>query len=162
MLDWQPRKKPPLAVFFGKQAVNLYQEIRSEITSLERESQQSFIKSKEDAYRTLADLLIAQGRLPEAEQVINLLKQEEYFDFIRRDSSSSPKADKAQLTPEEAALEKRYREISDQIAELGSERGTLINKNHRTAEEEQRLAKLDADLVVAGNAFQKFLSQLET
>ena len=38
------------------------------------------------------------------------------------------------MTPEEAALEKRYREISDQIAELGTERGTLINKNNRTAE----------------------------
>src|SRR5207245_1205376 len=88
MVDWQAQSKPGLAVFFGKQAVNLYQEIRGEITTLERESQQSFVKSKEDTYRTLADLLIAQGRLPEAEQVINLLKQEEYFDFIRRDSSN--------------------------------------------------------------------------
>src|SRR5215510_4095786 len=59
-------------------------------------------------------------------------------------------------------MEKRYREISDQIAELGNERGALINKNNRTPEEEQRLAKLDADLVVAGNAFQKFLDQLTT
>ena len=162
MLDYQARRQPGLAVFFGKQAVNLYQTIRGEITKLDRESQQSFIKSKEDTYRTLADLLIAQGRLPEAEQVINLLKQEEYFDFIRRDSSNAPQSGKAQMTPEEAALDKRYREISDQIAELGTERGTLINKNNRTAEDEQRLAKLDADLVVVGNAFQKFLSQLET
>src|SRR5215510_5862583 len=59
-------------------------------------------------------------------------------------------------------MEKRYREISDQIAELGNERGALINKNNRTPEEEQRLARLDADLVVAGNAFQKFLDQLTT
>src|SRR5205085_2094852 len=162
MLDWQTQHKPNLAVFFGKQAVNLYQEIRSEITTLERESQQSFVKSKEGAYRTLADLLISEGRLPEAEQVISMLKQEEYFDFIRRDTNSAPQASRAQLTPEEAALEARYREVADQLAELGVERGTLSNKNNRTAEEEQRLAKIDADLVVAGDTFQKFLDQLST
>ena len=59
-------------------------------------------------------------------------------------------------------MENRYREISDQLAALGTERGTLIDKKNRTPEEEQRLAKLDADLVVAGNAFQSFLSKLES
>ena len=162
MLDWQAQNKPNLAVFFGKQAVNLYQEIRSEITTLDRESQKSFVKSKEDTYRTLADLLISQGRLPEAEQVISMLKQEEYFDFIRRDTGNAPQASRAQLTPAEAALETRYREVADQLAKLGVERGTLINKNNRTPEEEQRLAKIDADLIVAGDTFQKFLDRLGT
>ena len=68
---------------------------------------------------------------------------------------------KAQLTPE-AALDKRYREIADELAAIGTERGTLMEKKSRTPEEEQRLAKLDADLVVAGNAFQRFLDQLST
>jgi CHAT domain-containing protein len=162
MLDWKARSQPPLATYFGKQAVNVYQEIRSNIRSLDAESQRSFLKSKEETYRTLADLLIAQGRLPEAEQVIRMLKAEEYFEFIRRDQSNAPQADRAQLTAEEEALNKRYREIADRIAELGAERGTLISKNNRTAEEEQRLARIDADLVVAGDAFQKFLSRLET
>jgi CHAT domain-containing protein/lipopolysaccharide biosynthesis regulator YciM len=162
MLDWQAQNKPAIAVFYGKQAVNLYQEIRSEITGLARETQQSFVKDKEETYRELADLLISAGRLPEAEQVIRMLKEEEYFDFVRRDQGNSPKAIKAALTPEEQALEKRYHEIADQIAVLGAERGTLIDNKTRTPEQEQRLAKLDADLVVAGNAFQKFLSTLES
>jgi CHAT domain-containing protein/tetratricopeptide (TPR) repeat protein len=162
MLDWKARNQPRLAIFFGKQSVNAYQEIRSDLRSLDRESQQSFLKSKEETYRALADLLIAQGRLPEAEQVIRMLKDEEYFDFIRRDQSSSPKTAKAQLTPEEQALENRYREIADQLAALGAERSTLVDKSSRTPEEEQRLAKLEADLIVAGNAFQKFLDQLST
>jgi len=149
-----------LAVFFGKQSVNVWQEIRSDIRGLERESQQSFLKSREETYRTLADLLIVQGRLPEAEQVIQLLKEEEYFEFIRRDQSSASQQGKAQLTSEEQALDKRYREIADQLAGLGAERGALLEKQARTQEEEQRLAKLEADLVVAGQAFQKFLDQL--
>lgn len=162
MLDWGAQNKPTLAIFFGKQTVNLYQEIRSEITGLDIETQQSFVKANEESYRKLADLLISEGRLPEAEQVIRMLKNEEYFEYIRRDQGNSPKTAKAQLTPEEQALEKRYREISDQIAEFGSERGALIVKKSRTPEEEQRLVKLEADLVVAGNAFQNFLSHLES
>ncbi len=155
------RNQSRLAIFFGKQSVNLYQAIRGDIRSLDEESRQSFLKSKEVIYRMLADLLISQGRLPEAEQVINLLKEEEYFDFIRRDQSKAPQAGKAQLTPEEQALEKRYHEIADRLAELGTERGSLVNKQNRTPEEEQRLARIDADLTVAGGAFQKFLSKLE-
>ncbi|HYV04536.1 MAG TPA: CHAT domain-containing protein [Blastocatellia bacterium] len=162
MLDWKARKRQRLGIYFGKQAVNLIQEMRGEFASLDRESQQSFLKINESTYRNLADLLISQGRLPEAEQVIRMLKEEEYFEFIRRDESSSPKAARAELTPDEQAIEKRNREISDHIAELGTERATLIDKKNRTAEQEQRLAKIDADLVVAGNAFQNFLSTLES
>lgn len=54
------------------------------------------------------------------------------------------------------------REIADQLATLGTERGALLDKKSRTPEEEQRLAKLEADLVVAGSDFQKFLDQLIT
>ena len=160
MLDWKARNQPPLAIFFGKQSVNTYQEIRSNIRGLDAESQGSFLKSKEQIYRDLADLLIAAGRLPEAEQVIRMLKEEEYFEYIRRDETNSPKAEKAALTPEEAALDKRYREIADQLTAIGTERGALQEKKGRTPEDEQRLAKLEADLVVAGQAFQKFLDGL--
>src|SRR5881396_3636744 len=90
-------------------------------------------------------------------RVIKLLKQEEYFDFIRRDSANAPETGRSELSPEEAALEKRYREVADQLTALGAERGLLLVKKSRSAEEEQRMAKLDSDLVVAGNAFQTFL-----
>jgi CHAT domain-containing protein len=162
MLDWKARKELRPAIFYGKQAVNVYQEIRSNIQGLDRALQQSFVKANEDTYRNLADLLISEGRLPEAEQVIRMLKDEEYFDFIRRDPTNAPQGQKAQLTPEEMALEKRYREIAERLAAIGAERGTLMDQKSRTPEEEQRLAKLDADLVVAGNAFQQFLDQLTT
>jgi CHAT domain-containing protein len=161
MQDWKSRNRASLAIYFGKQAVNLIQEMRGEFASLDHDSQESFLKINEHTYRHLADLLISEGRLPEAEQVIRMLKEEEYFDFIRRDQGQSPKTDKAKLTAEEEAIDKRYREIADQLAAIGAERSALMDKKSRTPEEEQRLAKLDADLVVAGNSFQKFLSQLE-
>ncbi|MBS1807985.1 MAG: CHAT domain-containing protein [Acidobacteria bacterium] len=160
MLTWQASKQPSLAIFFGKQAVNTYQEIRGNLRELDQETQQGFLKSREQTYRTLADLLISLGRLPEAEQVIRLLKEDEYFDYIRRDETNAPKTEKATLTPEELALDRRYREIADKLTEIGAERTTLLDKPSRTHAEEQRLTKLEADLVVAGQSFQKFLDGL--
>ena len=160
--DWKARNQPQLAILFGKQAVNISQELRSNFSGLDQVSQQSFLKSKEQIYRDLADLLIAQGRLPEAEQVIRMLKEEEYFEYVRRDVDNALKGEKAALTPEEAAIEKRYREIGDKLSEIGAERGALLEKQIRTTEDEQRLAKLEADLTVAGQMFQKFLDGLAT
>jgi len=160
MRHWSDSSNPNLAIFFGKQSVNTFQETRSDLRRFEKETQQQFLKSKEDTYRKLADLLISQGRLPEAEQVIRMLKEEEYFEYIRRDENNSPKAEKAALTSEEDALDKRYREIADKLTEIGTERGALLEKPSRTPAEEQRLAKLEADLAVAGQAFQKFLDGL--
>ena len=162
MLFWQARTQPSLAIYYGKQSVNQYQELRANIHGLSQETQRAFLKSKEKTYRELADLLITQGRLPEAEQVIRMLKEEEYFEYVRRDGKNGAKTEKAALTPEEAALDKRYQEIADQLTGLGAERSTLLGKTARTAEEEKRLEKLEADLVVASQVFQKFFTQLST
>ena len=75
--------QPTLAIFYGKQAVNLAQQVRANIQGLDRKLQASFLASKEDYYHDLADLLITQGRLPEAQQVLDLLKQQEYQDYVR-------------------------------------------------------------------------------
>jgi CHAT domain-containing protein len=160
MRDWQAAGNPSLAIFYGKQAVNLLQELRRNLKNLDQASQQVFLQSREHFYRKLIDLLLAQGRLPEAEQVLRMLKEDEYFDFIRRDADNAPKAEPATLTPTEAALDKRYREIADRLSDIGTERSTLLEKKARTPAEEQRLAQLEADLTIAGQAFQKFLDGL--
>lgn len=161
MYTWKTLHKPRLAIFYGKQAVNIYQEIRGNIQKLEKELQQSFLKSKEQIYRELADLLITEGRLPEAQQVLGLLKEEEYFDFVRRDGHEAGSLKgRADLTTEEAAWEKRYREIADRVAVIGAERGALLAKESLTADEENKLAQLEEDLIVVGQAFQKFLDEL--
>ena len=149
------------AIFYGKQAVNTFQELRSNIRNTEKNLQRSFLSSIESSYRFLADLLIRQGRLPEAQQVLDLLKEQEYFDFVRRDASEGSSLNgKATLTPEEAALEKRYREIADRLTALATERAELFNKTNRTPEEEKRLAQLETDIIDGNRAFQQFLTQL--
>jgi CHAT domain-containing protein/Tfp pilus assembly protein PilF len=153
--------RPRLAIFYGKQAVNTIQSLRSHLRGLDRDLQQSFLKGNERPYHTLAELLIAQGRLAEAEQVLDLLKEEEYFQYVRRDGGAGARLTRrSDLTPDEADWEKRYRAISDRLVAIGVERGALLAKPGRTQEEMQRLDRLEDDLATGNRAFEQFLDNL--
>ncbi|OUC15148.1 MAG: hypothetical protein B0A82_08340 [Alkalinema sp. CACIAM 70d] len=71
------RQKPVSAIGFFKQSVNVYELIRQDNRPLSREQQESYTKTVEHTYRKLADLLLSQGRLLEAQQVLELLKVQE-------------------------------------------------------------------------------------
>lgn len=162
MFAWRTQQ-PRLAVYYGKQAVNDYQQVRAQLPPLDRDAQLSFIKSKTVTYRQLAELLTEQGRLLEAQQIVSMLKEEEYLEFVRRDGGeTNALAARAALTPEETALNKRYLEIADNITVRGRQRGELLAKPARTAEEDRQLTAIESDLGIAGQEFQKYLDQLST
>jgi CHAT domain-containing protein/tetratricopeptide (TPR) repeat protein len=161
MLTAKARGSTRLAIFYGKQAVNAFQEIRQGISRLEKQSQESFVGARQETYRTLASLLVAEGRLGEAQQVLDMLKEDEYFQFVRRDGAETGVAARAALSPEETALEQRYREISDRVALIGRRWSELAAKQSLTSEEQRQFEDLDKQLQVANTAFQKFLDQLE-
>lgn len=152
MLAWKKIAKPRVAIFYGKQAVNAYQEIRGNIKTLEKQSQQSYLASVEQTYRSLAELLIAENRLLEAHQVIDLLKQEEYFQFVRRDRSVSPATAQAEYRPDEA----QAKEKEDSVTAIGTRLAELEAKALRadlTAEEEQQRARYASGLEAAEREF---------
>ncbi|MEP7342042.1 MAG: CHAT domain-containing protein, partial [Acidobacteriota bacterium] len=161
MLAWKMFDSPDLAILHGKLAVDAYQEIRTNIQGLDKELRQSFIKSKEDVYRELADLLISEGRLPEAQQVIGLLKEEEYFEFVRRDKKEVVSLPgRAALTPEEAKLLEEYGKLAGRVTAIGVEISSLEAKPLLSEVEEQRLTQLEAERTVANQFFHKFLARL--
>jgi len=75
--------KPDAAIFFGNRALNTIQELRTSVSRMEKDIQKSFLKTKWHGYKFLASLLIDQGRITEAQQVLDMKKEEEYFDFTR-------------------------------------------------------------------------------
>jgi CHAT domain-containing protein/tetratricopeptide (TPR) repeat protein len=162
MVVWQAQQHPRLAILYGKRAVNTLQSIRGSLQTLDKALQQGYLTAKEDTYRTLATLLITANRLPEAQQVLAMLKEEEYFEFTRRDSgNASTLTVRATLTAEETALETAYTALADQITLLGKQRGDLLRKPARTDEEEQQLNRLEEQLAVATDHFTTFLEQLQ-
>lgn len=161
MSHWQAEHNPGLAIFFGKQAVNQYQEVRQNIQELDQQLQRSYLATITKTYRNLDDMLIAQGRLSEAEQILNLLKEQEYFVYVRRGATEASSVEgRANLNPEEAEWDRRYREIIGKLAVAGNERVDLLAKKERTPEETLRLDKLEKDVAAGNMTFEKFLADL--
>lgn len=163
MLVWQKRNVPQLAILFGKQAVNILQNLRGGIQGMDKNLRVSFVHKNEDTYRTLADLLISQGRVPEAQQVLDLLKEEEYLSFVRRDSQevASARAGVA-LSAKEDEWAKQYEQVAAQVTAKGVEYSALLDMKQRSPEQEQQLNKLESDLNSATKAFQDYLDKLQS
>jgi CHAT domain-containing protein len=81
--------QPTVAITFYKQAISGVEKSRTYIRPLSTDLQQSFLQSTvdfskgktADIYRNLADLLIQQNRLLEAQQILDLLKLQEIKDY---------------------------------------------------------------------------------
>jgi CHAT domain-containing protein len=80
---FKDQNQSELAIVFYKQAVNTFEGIRATNIDLDTSLQESYTAIVEDTYRTLADLLIEQGRLAEAQRVMELLKVQELQEFTR-------------------------------------------------------------------------------
>ncbi len=77
------QQQPELAIIFYKQSVSVRETIRGDLRTLPRESQESYTQTVAGTYRALADLLLAQGRVLEAQQVLELLKIQELRNYTR-------------------------------------------------------------------------------
>jgi CHAT domain-containing protein/tetratricopeptide (TPR) repeat protein len=154
---------PLAAIFFGKQSVDTLQSMRTHMGGLERSLLQSFIDEKQFVYEELADLLVDQGRLPEAQQVLAMLKEEEFFDFIHRSSEKDPRDTKVSYTSKEKHWKIRYSQIRDNLVSIAHEYKKLQSKLilEGTKEDQARLIKLERDLDVALKAFGTYLVELK-
>jgi CHAT domain-containing protein len=82
-LLFEAQNDPVLAIIFLKQAINIYEAIRDSNQALAQEFQDSYTATIEDDYRTLADLLLQQNRILEAQRVLDLLRVQELDDYLR-------------------------------------------------------------------------------
>ncbi len=151
------------AIFFGKEAINSYQLVRRNISGLPGNLQKSFVASKESAYRELADLLITQGRLEEAEEVLNLLKREEYIQFIRGgEKDASSLTGPMPLTQTDSDMDLSIKGNIASIIAIRKEWDELHSKyDGQTSEEKQRMAELSEELKVATEKWNDICAELE-
>ncbi len=157
---WTAQALPDAAIVAGKHAVNILQSMRSANAALERDLQQGFLHDKEQVYRGLADALIGVGRIPEAEQVLAMLKEEELFDFIRRDHAGDVRQTRATATSREASWNARYDRFSANLAALGREYDTLVRQEDLSEDDEDRLETLEEQLDTARDALVQVIDAL--
>ena len=136
-----------LAIFYGKQSVNLNQQIRANLKDIDKDLQQSFLEKNADVYRNLADLLIEQGRIPEAQAVLDLLKEAEFREIAQRGAAAGDTLPYSKA--EEATVG-----IVEKIASVGRELGELkeLKKTRElNAAETERLNQLEFTEIPAAN-----------
>jgi len=110
----EKQKHPELAIVFYKQSVNIREGIRQDLHQLTRELQESYTQTVADTYRSLADLLLSQGRVLEAQQVLELLKIQELRDFTK-DTRAGGVTQGSPLNPSESRIVPPY----DSLINLG-------------------------------------------
>jgi CHAT domain-containing protein len=106
-------KNPALAIFYGKRSVNIHQQLRSNIQGIKKQTQQTYLRTVEQTYCGLAEVLIRQGRLPEALQILNSFKDQQFFDLDKTQiKSPSP----VSLTQRETEFNVRYQQTSENLS----------------------------------------------
>ena len=161
MFAWNNLQNKKFAVFYGKQSVSLFQQIRSNIKGLDKSVQQSYTKSVERTYRKLAEILIADGRLGEAQQILNLFKDQQFYDFNRNPLQPIKQLVK---TPRETVFTSRYETLSDRLGQAGKSLDELqrkIGTGQPTDREIAQKQKLESELKIAGDEFLAVLKQFE-
>jgi CHAT domain-containing protein len=140
----ETQNQPELAIVFYKQSVNVTEAIRKDLRVLPKEQQQSFTQTVAGRYRRLADLLLKQDRVLEAQRVLDLLKLQELDDYLRNVRGNNNTAQGLPNLPPEQQTWTSYEAILNKAMEIGKELTQLrqIKPENRTAEQEQRIAQL--------------------
>ncbi len=142
----EKQNQPELAIVFYKQSVNVREEIRKDLRVLPKEQQQSFTETVAHTYRRLADLLLKQDRVLEAQRVLDLLKVQELEDYLRNVRGNEQTQQGVEYLPSEQQLLTQYNAKLTQVVQLGKELNELqkIPASDRTQEQEQRRREIEA------------------
>jgi CHAT domain-containing protein len=132
---YRDQNQPSLAIAYYKQAVQEIEQVRSKNRKLSKDLQISFLESLigfsnfkvSDVYRQLADLLLSQGRILEAQQVLELLKVQELKDFTRV-TRAGGQPSSITLSPTEAKILEQH----GSLITLGKELETCQKTNCAT------------------------------
>ena len=129
-----PLANRTLAIYYGKEAVNDLQRIRGNLAASSGATQQAFVSSAEVSaiYHQLVALLVADGRASEAQAVIAMVKEQEFYAFTERSSETAAPRTVAALNTAERQL--------DELASRDVARG----REYAALQEQFRNGQLDA------------------
>lgn len=147
---WAEKGSPELSIVFLKQSINLIESIKTNIKPLPLDLQKTYATTVADDYRYLADLLLQENRILEAQQVLDLLKIQEASEYLREGVENLKPL--SILRPEQAILDE-FERLNGTAVKLGKELRTLqsIPEEKRSSETISRILEIIA--------FQKAISQ---
>jgi len=129
------------------------------LTSLGQKLQDSFVTSKEDVYRDLADLLVQAGGSVRHSRS-SIAEAEELSQFTLRENAPDRRLSLLQLTAREVTWTRHGDDIARDLASLIREEQDLIIRSPRSKEDDARLEALRQLLVEANDRFRSWLDDL--
>ena len=153
------QNQPELAIVFYKQSVNVTEAIRQAIRGLPQGEQASYTKTVADTYRQLANLLLKQNRVLEAQQVLDLLKVQEVRGYLGNVPNTNQAAQDVNLLSTEQRVGTQYSAIQDKVIALGQELTALRNipEANRTPAQQQRITELVKNEETIRQEFNSFM-----
>ncbi len=150
------------AILLGKEAVNSLQSLRANLAQLDKTLQRSFLEDKKEVYQQLAGLLLDVGRTAEAQQIQRMLKEEEYFDFVRREADQAEvKIIKANYNPTEQPWAQRAQTLYAKFDQIGQNLSKIRLKPRKNPEEQQQEQHLRGEFSNTLQAFRLYFSDLK-
>lgn len=141
---YEASQQTTLAILFYKQAVNQHETIREDLRSLPNNLQQSYLDSITPTYRQLADLLLQQDRVLEAQRVVDLLKVQEIDDYVRGVRGNENTQSGVDVLALEGQIWEAYSELSDAAVAIAQGLAALRQlQRPLTPAETQQKAELD-------------------
>lgn len=133
-----------LAIVFYKLAVNISESIRDELQILPQQEQKAYLNRVHGFYRKLADLLLQQDRVIEAQQILDLLKIQEAANFLGPVRGNTNTATGIVMLSPEQQIQKQYALLLEQSIRIGKELAVLnnIDRDKRTASQNEQLHHL--------------------
>jgi CHAT domain-containing protein len=153
---------PSAAIFYYKISVNASEKLRGGAKGLRQEVQQALVESLVPTYRILADLLIQEGRLTEAEEVLAMLKQQEHFEFVRGGPNNARGSAQATFLVNEQILAEGLLEVARAQALAYTELEMLDKQEQNLGKEvTEKRNKLRERLVFEGQRFDRQAKEVE-
>jgi CHAT domain-containing protein/Tfp pilus assembly protein PilF len=131
-------KQTELAILFYKQSINVREAIRKDIRKLDKEDQRSYLGTISNSYKELAGLLLNQGRIMEALQVLDLLKVQELEDYLKNIKGSDRTTQGVRILEPEKV-------ISSNLLAISTEKSPELNR--QLANQIQKLPKSEINKV---------------
>jgi CHAT domain-containing protein/Tfp pilus assembly protein PilF len=140
----EKRGEIELAILFYKESVNLTETTRQEIQALAKDLRESYTSTIAQTYRHLADLLLQQDRVLEAQQVLDLLKIQEIDNYLQDSQDNRTSERSIDKLPPEGEIWASYSTLLEDSIALDRELNELheIYTDDRTEAQKTRIAEL--------------------
>ena len=154
------QNKPELAIFFYKHCLINREKARLNPSALSALQPDAYSITVSQTYRILGERLLKQGRVPEAQRTIDLLKVEELEEYLQNVPGNQRTVKGINIAATEKPIKQKLEQTLDNAVVLGKELTTLrkISPKERSLEQKQRIEQLVSNQQQLLDGFNEFIN----